>query len=100
MSAMKTPFLLQVERVVEGKAVWVTLATLWGRKERRSETGRYNRIEKATHEITIRRRTDLAIEAGMRLSEGVQGHLIVAVQDDDPERRWMTLLTQDIGSLD
>lgn len=97
---MKTPFLLQAERLTAGGAAWVTLAALWGKVERTGETGRYNRIEKATHDIVIRRRTDIAIESGMRMADGSRSYFILSVRDDDPERRWLRLVTQDIGALD
>lgn len=99
-SKLKIPFLLQAERLTASGASWTSLGAVWGGIERTGESGRYNRIEKATHDIIIRRRTDIAIESGMRMVDGVKAYFILAVRDDDPERRWMRLVTQDLGLMD
>lgn len=100
MAEMKTAFLLEGSAAKEGGWAWVTVAAMWGKIERSGESGRFNRIEKATHEITVRRRAELAVTSGMRMRSDRAAYLILEVRDEDPARRWLTLIVQKIEPIE
>lgn len=77
---------------------WVVVATVFGRIEpvdARSFFGAAQRMEEATHEITIRYRTD--VSSGMRFEKQGRGFLVMSVIDPDETGRYLICTTKEDG---
>ena len=98
---MKTHFMLQTQEMIaddgQGGSLtqWNTVASLWGRLDRYSDSYRASVHDRLTHQVVTRANPSLTITAGQRLALNERTFLIREVRDLFEDGRWVGMYVEE-----